>query len=221
MVFDLTKKNCNFAVMNLKKTFLLFHIVCCSLLNVQAKVDLLKYHNEITELSVDDNLQSPEVPSKLMAAAQHEMDILKNRLAHAGLHTDLSEREGLVLLVTIPCSELFLPNDTLLATFASSKLKHLVPPLRNPDRFKTLIVSHSDDTGSESYLNNLTRARADAVRQWIADQGVPVDGIVPYGLGYDEPINEENSLKGRAANRRIEIYFLPGPLMLESLKSKK
>lgn len=203
------------------RELLLCTLIAAATQTATAKVDLDKYHEEIINLSVDENLQSPEVPGKYIAQAQAEMSKLKERFAHMGFKTDLSEREGLVLMVTIPVSELFLPNDTLLASFAPPKLKNLLHPLRSPDMFKTLIVVHSDDTGSEDYLNNLTRSRADAIRQWIADEQIPVDGIVPYGLGFDEPVSEESSRKGRAANRRVELYFLPGPLMVESLKSKR
>lgn len=207
--------------MKFRKILSILYISVFAAQPLSAKVDIDKYHEEIVDLSVDDNLQSPQIPNKLMAQAQNEMLKLKKRFDSAGLTTDLSEREGLVLMVTIPCLELFLPNDTVTASFADSKLKHLIQPMRTPDKYKVLIVAHSDDTGSDEYLNNLTRARADAIRQWIADQNIEVEGIVPYGLGYDEPLNTESSRKARAANRRIEFYFLPGPILVESLKVKK
>lgn len=211
----------NFAVMKIRKAliYLIFAVACAQ--QAAAKIDLEKYHEEIIDLSVDDNLQSPDVPGKLLAQTQSTMLALKARMEHEGLKTDLTERDGLVLLVTIPASDLFLPNDTLLAEFAPNKLTHLLHPLRSPDRFKLLVVAHSDDTGTDEYLNNLTRARADAIRQWIADQRIPVEGVVPYGVGYDEPINNESSRKGRAANRRVEFYFVPGPLLIEELRTAK
>lgn len=202
-------------------TLSIYFIALFAAMPVAAKVDLNKYHEEIVDFSIDDNLQTPQVPSKLLAQAQNEMLKLKNRFDTSGLTTDLTERDGLVLMVTVPCSDLFIPNDTMLASFADTKLKHFVAPMRTPDRYKMLIIVHSDDTGSDDYLNNLTRARADAVRQWFADEGLEVEGIVPYGLGYDEPLNTESSRKARAANRRVEFYFVPGPIMIEALRIKK
>ncbi len=188
---------------------------------LSAKTDFDKYYQEIVELSVDDNLQKPDVPSKYIQAARTTMAKLASRIERAGMRTDLTEREGMVLMVTVPVSDLFNANDTLLSRVAPHKLKVLANQLRTPDKYKMLIVVHSDDTGSEEYLNNLTRARADAIRRWIADQGIPVSGIVPYGLGYDEPISSEQSRKGRAANRRVEFYFVPGPIMIEELKASR
>ncbi len=206
--------------MNLRKHISYILAVCLAVpLWASAKVDLDKYHREITELSVDDNLNSPDIPNKHLIGAQSAMSALSTRLSRTGYNTDLSERDGLVLMVTVPLSQLFNANDTTLSHTAPAKLKALVQPLRTPDKYKLLIVVHSDDTGSEEYLNNLTRARADAIRQWIADFGIPVDGVVPYGLGYDEPLNVEVSRKGRAANRRVELYYVPGPIMIEELKA--
>lgn len=184
-----------------------------------AKIDIDKYHREITELSVDDNLLTPQIPSKYTVAAQSAMAGLASRLQRGGLQTDLSEREGMVLMVTVPAANLFHPNDTVLSAAASTVLKQIAQPLRVPDKYKLLIVVHSDDTGTEDYLNNLTRARADAIRSWIADRQIPVDAVVPYGLGFDEPVSIEASRKSRAANRRVEFYYVPGPVMLDELKA--
>lgn len=186
---------------------------------VSAKVNLDKYHQEITEMAVDENLQTPAVPSKFVIGAQSAMAGFATRLQRSGYEVDLSERDGMVLMVTVPASELFAPNDTIISHSAPQKLKPLAQPLRVPDKYKLLVVVHSDDTGSEEYLYDLTRARADAIRNWIAGQGIPVDGVVPYGLGYDEPVSVEVSRKGRAANRRVEFYYVPGPIMLEELKA--
>ncbi|MCM1310130.1 MAG: OmpA family protein [Bacteroides sp.] len=206
----------------MKLNAVITYIIGCAVMlpfAASAKTDFAKYHQEIIELSVDDNLLTPDVPSKLAPSARTMMATLSNRIERAGMKTDLSEREGMVLMVTVPTADLFNANDTLLSKIAPNKLKVLANPLLTPDKYKLLIVVHSDDTGSEEYLNNLTRARADAIRRWFAEQAIPVDGIVPYGLGYDEPISSEQSRKGRAANRRVEFYYVPGPVMIEELKT--
>lgn len=186
---------------------------------IQAKTDLEKYHEEITELSVDDNLLTPEIPRRQTELAKGAMSYLANTMARKGLQTDLSERGGLVLMVTVPASTLFGANDTIVTPGAVGTLMEIIRPLRTPDKYKLLIAVHSDDTGAEEYLNALTQTRADALVDWIAAQGIPTAAIVPYGLGYDEPLNTEASRSGRAANRRVEFYYVPGPVMIEELKA--
>lgn len=178
-----------------------------------------KYHEEIQELAVNDNIASPEVPKKLTVQVERYMADLATRLRRAGYAADTQERDGLVVTVVIPASELFEPNDTLVAPFAVSRLMPLSKYLTVPDKYKVLVTVHSDDTGSEEYLNALTTARADALVEWFGRQGVQTAQLVPYGMGYDEPESVEPSRAGRAKNRRVEIYFVPGPAMLEAMKA--
>lgn len=184
-----------------------------------AKDNLDKYHEEIIELSIDDNLAGPELPRRIVNLAKGSMAQLANNMSKAGFHTDLSEREGLVLMVTVPASELFAPNDSLLLSSASKTLMEIARPLRTPDKYKMLVAVHSDDTGAEEYLNMLTRLRADAIVEWIAGQGIPTAAVIPYGVGFDEPLGTEASREARAANRRVEFYYVPGPVMIEQLKA--
>lgn len=183
--------------------------------------NLQAYHEEINELTIDDNLQSPEVPKKLYDATRHEMKLIEQQMKNAGLATDMTERDGLVLMVTIPASDLFAPNDTMLSPRADTVLDKIIGPLRTPDRVKLLIAVHSDNTGSEAYLTALTQTRAEAIEHWIKRKGIPTEGIVPYGIGYEEPLSTEVSRAARASNRRVEFYFVPGPVMLQQLKAGK
>lgn len=173
------------------------------------------------ELSIDDNLLTPEIPKKQLEAAKETIKALATNLRNAGLTTDTSERDGLVLMVTVPVSDLFEANDTELSSKASQTLKQLQQHLRTPDKYKLLIAVHSDDTGSEEYLNELTELRAEAILQWLANKGIPTGGIVTYGLGYDEPLSTRPGRQQRARNRRVEFYFVPGPILIEQLKAKR
>lgn len=186
---------------------------------VSAKTAMEKYHEEIAELSVDANLASPDVPKKHVEEVKTRMADLLARLKKSGFEADADERDGLVVAVTIPVSELFLPNDTLIAPHGVKPLMTLSRHLRVPDYYKVLVTVHSDDTGTEEYLNQLTRARADNIVSWFEKQGYQTDGVIPYGMGFDEPVSVEPSRAARALNRRVEIYFVPGPQMITNVKA--
>lgn len=185
---------------------------------LQAKNSLEKYHEEITELSIDDNINSPEVPRRQIEQARETVTLLNTRLKNSGFATDQTERDGLVLMVTVPAADIFAPNDTTLMPSAARKLVTLCSPLKTPDHFKVLVAVHSDDTGSEEYLNNLTRARSEAIVRWMESQGYETAGVVPYGMGYDEPLTTDQTREARGRNRRIEFYYVPGPELISSLK---
>lgn len=185
----------------------------------RAKSSIEKYHDEIADMSVDANLVSPDVPKKYVEQVKERMADLCARMKKSGFDADTNERGGLVVAVTVPVAELFLPNDTLVAPHGVKPLMTLSRHLKVPDYYKVLITVHSDDTGTEEYLNQLTRSRADNIVRWFEDQGIKTEGIVPYGMGFDEPVSVEPSRTARAQNRRIEIYFVPGPQMIGNVKS--
>lgn len=190
--------------------------------SIQAKSSRLdKYHDEIIELSIDENINSPEIPKKHLDATLAAMKVLAEQMERDGLATDLSERNGLALMVTISAAELFAPNDTTLRPDADRILTKFKKHLLVPDKYKLLIAVHSDDTGNEDYLNHLTQVRAETILTWFSSNSIPTQGIVPYGMGYDEPLNTDTTREGRALNRRVEFYFVPGPILIEHLKTKR
>lgn len=123
-----------------------------------------------------------------------------------------------VLLITIPASSLFAPNDTNLLPSAATLLTPLKRYLSEPDFYRVLMVMHTDNTGSAQYRDNLTEKRSNAVFEWFANQGLNTEFLFPYAFGDDDPLVENNSMSNRNKNRRLEIYLVPGTKMLEQAK---
>jgi len=72
---------------------------------------------------------------------------------------------------------------------------------------EVLIVGHTDSTGDAAINNPLSVARANSVRDYLAARGVDPHRIRTEGHGEREPIADNNTEAGRAANRRVEIYL--------------
>ena len=67
-----------------------------------------------------------------------------------------------------------------------------------------------DARGVEQIAVDLARARAEAVRQALVAAGIPAGRMIVDGIGAEEPVADNNSAKGRLANRRVEIkLFVP------------
>ncbi len=161
------------------------------------------------EASFAENVAQPEVPVRAVDAVKRAMQPLRNVLEGAGYAVS-DVRGGLVLCVTIPASELFAPNATVLTDNAAARLRPLWPYIRRSDNYKVLVAVHADNTGDDTYSDRLTAARAEAVDDFYYQLNNLVDtDIVPYGLGRDEPLGANNSVRGREKNRRVEIYFVP------------
>lgn len=123
-----------------------------------------------------------------------------------------------VLLVTIPASKLFTPNEVELDDSADALLAPIKRYLREPDMYRVLLVMHTDNTGSEAYRDHITEERSAAVYDWFVEQGVDTQYLFPYAVSDDMPLYENNTMDNRAANRRLEIYLVPGKRMLDQAK---
>jgi len=74
------------------------------------------------------------------------------------------------------------------------------------------VVGHSSRDGAATYAAQqanlqLSWARANAVARELARDGVDPGAIQADGLGDSQPVYLESTAAGRAANRRVEIYF--------------
>jgi len=66
------------------------------------------------------------------------------------------------------------------------------------------IVGYTDSRGSSSYNQNLSEKRAHAVKNMLEAKGVNASQLSSQGLGEANPIADNSTAEGRAANRRIE-----------------
>lgn len=166
------------------------------------------------DYDLDRNIETPEVGRRERKAVKEYMNRVKDRLK-ANYTLDFT-RGGEVLIVTLPTDDLFLPNDTLLTRYGENRLKPLLPYLQDPMMFKVVYTVNTDDSGSPSYLSHLSEARSNTFYSWLLDKRVPDDLIIiPYPMAQDDPLMPNDSRSSRAINRRIEIYLIPGPKMIE------
>lgn len=68
------------------------------------------------------------------------------------------------------------------------------------------IVGHTDSVGSDGVNGPLSVNRAIATRDYLVDRGVAASRISVDGRGAHEPVGDNNTVAGRASNRRVEIF---------------
>lgn len=71
------------------------------------------------------------------------------------------------------------------------------------------IAGYTDSTGSAAVNTRLSRARAIAVRAYLARKGVAPSRMVARGFGPSNPVASNTTAAGRAQNRRVELHKLP------------
>ncbi len=73
-----------------------------------------------------------------------------------------------------------------------------------------VIEGHTDSTGSDQVNEHLSQQRAEAVRQYlVANRTLPYDRIVAVGYGSMRPLASNQTVDGRAINRRIDVILKP------------
>ncbi|MGH8539331.1 MAG: OmpA family protein [Stenotrophobium sp.] len=68
------------------------------------------------------------------------------------------------------------------------------------------VEGHTDYIGSDAYNMGLSERRADAVKDYLAAQGVNAGHMTPVGYGKTRPIASNLTEEGRAENRRVELH---------------
>ena len=74
----------------------------------------------------------------------------------------------------------------------------------NPD-MSLYVEGHTDDRGSDTYNKELSEKRAISVKNYITNKGIAAERLSAVGRGEMNPIADNDTALGRAANRRVEL----------------
>ena len=88
-----------------------------------------------------------------------------------------------------------------------SKVQQAVRSFKEPE---VIIEGHTDSTGSADVNEQLSQARAEAVKEYlIANKTLPESNLFAIGYGSSKPLMSNETTEGRAANRRIDLIITP------------
>jgi len=117
-------------------------------------------------------------------------------------------REGEGIIVKFDSGILFDFDSSNLKAAAKENVRTLANSLNEYPGTDIKIVGHTDNKGTESYNMSLSERRAAAVKAYAVSQGVPNARLSTLGKGFSEPIADNATETGRAANRRVEIVIV-------------
>jgi len=136
--------------------------------------------------------------------AEDERGQLRERL-RTQLNAILETRETARGLIVNINDVLFDFNKYTLKPGAREKLAKVSGILLAYPGLKLQLEGHTDSVGTDDYNLTLSQQRADAVRGFLAEQGVPVANITSLGLGKADPVASNDTAEGRQQNRRVEL----------------
>lgn len=108
-----------------------------------------------------------------------------------------------------PVEGAFAKGSAGLLPGGQSVLATVAPVLK--EYYKTLVAIHcyTDGTGAARYNLKLSQRRAQTVAHYLVEAGVTGGRIVVVGHGESDPIAPNDTARGRARNRRVEIVLIP------------
>ena len=104
----------------------------------------------------------------------------------------------------------FRTNSAVLSPEAKAQLDTLAAKTSGARAFMIEVAGHTDATGSDAKNFRLSRARADAVVQYLAvTHKIPLRRFVtPMGYGKTDAVADNTTREGRSQNRRVDVKMI-------------
>lgn len=179
-----------------------------------------------TETKADEQYKAnlehvAQTSSQQLDAARGELQTEKQKRAEAEKRAAAAlaslqevakvKEESRGTVITLPGGVLFPSGGSTLSASAKVALGQVADALvAQPTETKILIEGHTDDRGSDTSNQQLSQARADSVRAFLIERGLPSDRVEAVGKGESSPIAGNDSSEGRATNRRVEVVVSGG-----------
>lgn len=126
-----------------------------------------------------------------------------------------TQRVGDGIIVDMPEKTLFKLNKSDLMPKSRKMLRKIAEILAKYTKTHLTVVGHTDDRGFAEFDIRLSERRAKAVADDLVDSGVSRQRIRIMGMGFERPVASNDTVEGRARNRRVEIHIAPDDKLRE------
>lgn len=133
---------------------------------------------------------------------------LKEQTAGSGVDVSQAD-DGQSILVNLPDGVTFDVDSSTLKPQFRNTLDQIAGSMNQYPNSLIDVYGHTDSTGSDSYNQSLSERRAYAVANYLTTRGVASTRVRSQGFGETMPVASNDSIDGRARNRRVEIKIVP------------
>ncbi|TMN98376.1 OmpA family protein [Pseudoalteromonas sp. S558] len=133
-------------------------------------------------------------------------EAFRDELAGSGVEV---VREGDNLRLVMPSNITFATDQSYISSGFNDTLNAIANVMNKYEKTYLSVEGHTDSTGKDSYNMNLSRERAQSVKDYLVNQQIMAARISTKGYGETRPIATNDSANGRAQNRRVEIQIVP------------
>jgi outer membrane protein OmpA-like peptidoglycan-associated protein len=152
------------------------------------------------DLETANQIQAGLQPTqKQVQANQAESDAMSKRFG------DLSDFD-----VKGQATVLFAVNSSTISAKGKSDLNKLAADAKKLKKFIIQVAGYTDSSGKADYNQKLSDSRAAAVVAYLRQScGVPMTRVLsPAAMGMSQPVASNETAKGKAENRRVEVKVL-------------
>ena len=133
----------------------------------------------------------------------------KDALDRATAAGKLAQGKFLYAMVLSDDSVKFPADSSRLSSEAQQRLTDFANKLKSDNRNVYLeIQGHTDSTGSDAANHRMGEERAEAVRLFMNQHGVPLNRMSTISYGKDDPVASNKTRAGRAQNRRVVLIVM-------------
>lgn len=134
----------------------------------------------------------------------------------------VTDNNGLqAVKVTFDSGILFAFNSSTLSTNAKMALSRFAQILKQNPTMDIAIYGYTDNIGTEAANQKVSTNRADAVADFLMNQGVSATQFkYVLGKGWSDPVASNDTEVGRAQNRRVEIYMYASEQMIKDAEAQ-
>lgn len=95
---------------------------------------------------------------------------------------------------------------------STATLNKILEGLKTMSDVTIELSGHTDNMGEEEVLQTLSQDRANAVKDYLVENGIEESRIQAVGYGASQPVADNDSDEGREMNRRTEIKIIKNNL---------
>lgn len=135
---------------------------------------------------------------------------IKNDVQQSGasnLGIDVIEMPDGTLKVNIPSNVSFDTGKSALKPALLPVLDSVARALVQHPELRAKSIGYTDSTGPAEVNQRLSEQRALAVAHYLESRGVSSGHLMVEGRGASSPIGDNNTVEGRALNRRVELFL--------------
>lgn len=118
-------------------------------------------------------------------------------------------RQGDNLVLRMPSDVTFATNQSSIDARFLPVLADVARVLQEYDRSMVDVIGHTDSSGGDAINQPLSERRASSVASYLVNNGVIAERLYVAGLSASQPIASNDTVDGKAQNRRVEILIRP------------